>query len=72
LEKIKPSLKPGGLVVVEYFAREPGSDEGFAAGELAALFGNGFEIIHDQVVEDAPDWAMDRARLVRFVARKMP
>jgi len=72
IEKIKPSLRPGGLFVVEYFLREPGSDDddGFAAGQLAALFATGFEIVRDEVVEDAPDWAVDRAKLVRFVARK--
>ena len=37
--------------------------------QLARLF-TGFEIVRDDVVEDTPDWAKDRARLVRFVARK--
>jgi SAM-dependent methyltransferase len=70
IEKIKPSLKKGGLFIVEYFASEPGSDSGFAAGQLAKLFAEGFEITRDEAVEDVPDWAMDRAKLVRFVARK--
>lgn len=72
IEKIKPSLRPGGLFVVEYFARENlgTSTEGFAKGDLAKLFASGFEILRDEVVEDAPDWAMDRATLVRFVAKK--
>jgi SAM-dependent methyltransferase len=73
IEKIKPSLRPGGLFVVEYFAREPDDkddDGGFAAGQLAALFASGFEILRDEIVEDAPDWAVERAKLVRFVARK--
>jgi SAM-dependent methyltransferase len=72
IEKIKPSLKPGGLFVVEYFASgSPGtSAAGFAPGQLAKLFPTGFEILRDEVIEDVPDWAMDRAQLVRFVARK--
>ena len=72
IEKIKPSLRPGGLFVVEYFARENlgTSTDGFAKGQLAKLFASGFEILRDEVVEDAPDWAMDRATLVRFVAKK--
>jgi SAM-dependent methyltransferase len=72
IEKIKPALRPGGLFVVEYFAKDPagGDDGGFAPGQLAQLFATGFAILRDEVVEDAPDWALDRAKLVRFVARK--
>ncbi len=70
IEKIKVGLRPGGLFVVEYFAKEPGDDGGFAPGQLAKLFATGFEILRDEVVEDEPDWALDRAKLVRFVARK--
>lgn len=71
IEKIKPALRPGGLFVVEFFAKEPGGDGGgFAPGQLAQLFASGFEILRDEAVEDAPDWAMDRAKLVRFVAKK--
>ena len=63
--RIQQSLKPGGLFVLEYFAGEGG----FAAGELAKLFA-GYDIARDELVEDTPDWAMDRAKLVRFVAAK--
>jgi SAM-dependent methyltransferase len=70
IEKIKLGLRPGGLFVVEYFAREPDGDSGFAPGQLAKLLGAGFEILRDEVVEDEPDWALDRAKLVRFVAKK--
>lgn len=72
IEKIKPSLKPGGLFVVEYFANDNAgtSAESFAPGQLAKLFATGFEILRDEVVDDVPDWAMDRAKLVRFVAKK--
>ena len=72
IEKIKPALRPGGLFVVEYFAQDPDDpgDGGFAPGQLAKLFASGFEILRDEVVEDAPDWALDHARLVRFVAKK--
>lgn len=70
LEKLKPSLRRGGLVVIEYFAKQGTSADGFAPGQLAAVFRDGYEVLRDQVVEDAPDWAMDRATLVRFVARK--
>jgi SAM-dependent methyltransferase len=71
IEKIKPSLRPGGRFVLEYFARRPDQPRGgFAEGQLAKLFGDGFEIVRDEVVDDTPDWAQDRAKLVRFVARK--
>jgi SAM-dependent methyltransferase len=70
IEKIKVGLRPGGLFIVEFFAKV-GDDEGsFAPGQLAKLFAAGFEILRDEVVEDAPDWALDRAKLVRFVAKK--
>jgi len=72
MEKIKPSLRKGGRFVLEYFALDPsnGVDDGIPAGKLAKLFGDGFEILRDEVVDDVPDWGMDRAKLVRFVARK--
>jgi SAM-dependent methyltransferase len=70
IERIKPSLKPGGLFVLEYFHRDGPDGDGFATGQLAALFKDGFTILRDEVVDDRPDWAMDRATLVRFVAKK--
>jgi SAM-dependent methyltransferase len=70
IERIKPSLKRGGRFVLEFFASVPGESGGFKPGQLAKLFGDGFEILRDDTVEDVPDWAKDRAMLVRFVARK--
>jgi len=70
VERIKPSLKRGGRFVLEFFAAVPGESGGFKPGQLAKLFGDGFEILRDDTVEDVPDWAKDRAMLVRFVARK--
>ena len=68
LAKIAASLRPGGLVVVEYFADV--GDGGFKPGQLATAFAHGFEILRDETVDDQPDWATDRAKLVRFVARR--
>ncbi len=73
LQKARSSLRRGGLIVVEYFAKtaETKDDgDGFAPGQLAAVFGEGFTVLRDEVIEDVPDWAMDRATLVRFVAQK--
>lgn len=70
VDKIKASLRDGGLFVVEGWAREsPDSPFGFGEGQLAKLFA-GYEILHDETVDGAPDWAWDEGKLVRFVARK--
>lgn len=68
IEKAKTSLRPGGLFVFEYFAKDADSD-GVGPGDLAALFA-GYQIIRDEIVEDVPDWRQARAKLARFVARK--
>lgn len=71
IEKIKPSLKPGGRFVLEFFARKPDQLRGgFAEGQLRALFADGFDIERDEFVDGTPDWALDHAKLVRFVAKK--
>jgi SAM-dependent methyltransferase len=73
IDKIKRSLKRGGVLVVEYFHDNDQAgivDGSFARGELATLLGDGFEIVRDDIVDGVPDWAMDHATLVRFVARK--
>ncbi len=70
IAKIKPSLKRGGLFVLEFFHKDEPDGDGFATGQLAALFSDGFEILHDEVVDTHPDWARDHATMVRFVARK--
>lgn len=70
IEKIKPSVKRGGLFVLEYFHRDGSTGDGFATGELAALFKDDFVIVRDEVVDGTPDWAMDHATIVRFVAKK--
>lgn len=74
IERIKPSLRKGGLVVVELFAKgalEGSGAGGFARGELATLFKEGFTILKDEEVEDTADWAgQQRTKLARFVAQK--
>jgi hypothetical protein len=58
------------MFVVEFFAATPTDAGGFKQGQLAKLFADGFEILRDDFVDDRPDWARDKAKLVRFVARK--
>ncbi len=76
VERIKPSLKKGGLFVCEYFSAESEVSKsgagGWGNGELAALFKDGYKILRDEIVEDNADWAgMRKTKLVRFVAQKL-
>ena len=69
LADIRRAVRPGGLVVYEYFAPDGPGDHSPVAGDLAKQFAR-WDILRAEEVEDVPDWATDRARLVRFVARK--
>lgn len=69
LPDIRRAVRPGGLVVYEYFAPTEGDDHAPTARDLAAEFA-GWEIVRNEEVEDVPDWLKDRAKLVRLVARK--
>ena len=74
VERVKPSLKKGGLFVLEYFSAEADTVKygagGWPAGALAKLFADGFEIVRDEVVEDVSDWGLQKRKLVRFVAKR--
>jgi len=72
IERAQRSVKRGGLFVLEFFHRGDGeaADEGYASGELAALFKDGWEVLRDQVEDTTPDWAEDHATMERFVARR--
>jgi SAM-dependent methyltransferase len=72
IERIKKSLKKGGLFVVEFFHKDATSGVGiggFATGELAAQFA-GWTIIKDEVVDDIADWGLRKTKVVRFAAQK--
>jgi SAM-dependent methyltransferase len=74
VDRIKPSLKKGGLFVTEYFHSDSdaakGGAGGWKTGQLKALFGDGYEILRDDVVDDIADYSLRQQKLVRFVARK--
>jgi SAM-dependent methyltransferase len=72
IERIKTSVKKGGIVVVEFFHKDATAGVGiggFATGELAAQFA-GWKIVKDEVVEDIADWGLRKTKLVRFAAQK--
>jgi SAM-dependent methyltransferase len=71
VEKVKRSLKRGGLLVVEGFHRDAGFDVFVPPDQLLALK-TGFNILRDDVVDDVSDWGPRGARvkLVRLVAQK--
>ncbi len=73
IEKAKAGLKKNGLFVLEFFAGDPDHpDGGYLPGQLAKAFGDGsFVILRDDTFEGTPDWAVDHAKLVRFVAKKL-
>jgi hypothetical protein len=74
IEKSKAALKKNGLFVLEFFAADPNEPDGggYKPGQLAKLFSDpAFQILRDDTLEGTPDWAVDHATLVRFVARKI-
>ena len=75
LADIRRAVKPGGVLVYEYFARtdDHRNDDSPALGELARQFtADGWTVLRDDVLDDTPDFAQDRAKVERFVARKAP
>jgi len=67
IERSKRALKHGGMFVYEYF---DGGPEGVSSDKLGTLFTDGFEILQNDVVHASPDWAQDRAKIIRFVAQR--
>jgi hypothetical protein len=55
--------------VYEFFGPGDRAQDAFAAGALAKQFA-GWEILLDEIVDGVPDFAADRAKIQRFVARK--
>jgi ubiquinone/menaquinone biosynthesis C-methylase UbiE len=73
VERVKPSIKKGGLFVVEFFHKDGTAGigiGGFETGALAKQFGDGWTILKDEVVEDIADWTLRKTKLVRFTAQK--
>jgi SAM-dependent methyltransferase len=70
---VKRALKPGGIVVVEYFHADAMKGRGIGGlqkGELPKLLGDGFEVVREDEVEDVADYTLQKLKLIRLVARK--
>lgn len=73
VSKVRESLKPGGLVVVEAFLASPGSAARgveYKPGELRKLFEEGFKILRYEETEGVADYGQKPAQLVRLVASR--
>jgi SAM-dependent methyltransferase len=71
--KIRRSLKPGGLLLSERFHVEANPRIGTTPEELAKLYGDGFQILHNDVVTEVSVWGNrhhDPTKVVHFAARK--
>jgi SAM-dependent methyltransferase len=78
LERVRKSLKPGGVVIVEYYHRDirktryVPEEKPYASNELLQIFSD-FRILHYEDVLAKPDWNFDgeeKQRLVRLMAQK--
>ncbi|MBC6990801.1 class I SAM-dependent methyltransferase [Hymenobacter sp. BT491] len=77
VEKVRQSLRPGGIVVIEGFHRDAtqgrriGEDVVFDTDELKKLYAAaGFKILRYEEPEGIGDFGMQRVRLVKLVAQK--
>jgi SAM-dependent methyltransferase len=73
VEKIRDSLRPGGLVVVEAFLKRPGDQKSgtvYEPGELRKLFDKGFQILHYEESETVADYGQKNMKMVRLIACK--
>jgi SAM-dependent methyltransferase len=70
--KVIRALAPGGLVVAEYFHSDNGgAPGGFADNELLRLF-EGLRVIRYEDTEAVADFGMQKTRVVRLCAEKLP
>ena len=78
LERVRQSLKPGGVVILEYYHRDTRKmrylteERSYASNELLQIFSD-FRILHYEDVLAKPDWNFEgeeKHRLVRLMAQK--
>jgi SAM-dependent methyltransferase len=75
IERLRESLRAGGLIVVETTASDAGQPLTRSVDvdprRLLRSF-DGFRILHFEDTVAMPDWGKEKTRLVRFVAEKKP
>ncbi len=72
--KIRESLRPGGLVVIEAFLLSPGETGGgteYQPGELRKMFADGFKLLHYEEGEGIADYGQKRMQLVHLIASRL-
>lgn len=69
LRRIKASLKPGGMIVVEQFNSMPGPGSKGPANALFKTFEE-YRVIRYEDVDDVSDWGRMKARIGRLAAIK--
>ena len=73
MAKVRRSLKPGGLVVSERFHSDANPRIGTTPAEFAKRYGEGFDILRNEVVSEVSVWGNrhhDPTKVVHFAARK--
>jgi SAM-dependent methyltransferase len=73
VEKVRRSLRRGGLVVSERFHVDANPKIGTTPDEYARRYADGFEILRNEVVEEVSTWGGPRGtpeKVVHFAARK--
>lgn len=73
VSKVRQSLKPGGVIVMERYHVDSSARLGTTPDALARLFDRDFQILRNEVVEDNADWSdhpEQRMKLIRFAARR--
>lgn len=76
VERLRKSMKPGGLIVIESFGQEANTPNrpstAIDPGQLLAAFKD-FRLLHFEDTIAVPDWGgRIKRRVVRMVAEKRP
>ena len=69
-DPITDALKPGGVLVIEHFLKEPGSLLGYESKQLPKLYPR-LEVLRYADADSNPDYDQEtRGKVVQFLARK--
>ena len=77
VERLRNSMKPGGIIVIESYAGEATNPDRQAVaidpGQLLAAFIKNFRVLHFEDTVTMADWNVrEKMRIVRMVAEKRP